>query len=106
MSFQAYGVAEACLVERFELCGPVNESLVNGRPLDLAGVVFHGVLAVAMMDAVFGQKLPRRGKCVKLSAHHCIGGIPVERQVWGFHGVERAGSFAAGGGVALELVLE
>src|SRR5580698_7679942 len=106
VSFKADCFAIADLVKSAELSCPVNESGADGCPVDFAVCILYGVLNVAVMNAILGQRLPRSREGVKFAAHNGVGRVPVERQVRRLNCVEDSCSFAAGGRVALELILQ
>ena len=106
MGFKAYRFVIAGITKGTKLSCPVNESSADRRPLDFAVRIFHGVLYMAVVDAVFGQQGPGCGESVEFAAHDGVGGIPVENEVGRLNCIERAYGFATGGGVAFEFVFE
>src|ERR1035438_567507 len=103
---KADSVAKANLLKRAELRCPVDESLVDRRPLDLAFRALDGILAVAVVNAIFRQGLPATGKGVQFAAHDGIRRIPVERQMRRLNRIHSPRGLAAGSGVAGKLVFE
>src|ERR1700730_4531238 len=56
--FKADRVSKTGLFERAELRPPVDDTLADGRPFDLACRILYCVFDVAMVDSVFGQRFP------------------------------------------------
>src|SRR5271168_2954036 len=52
MSFQAHAFVVANFAQSGKLGRPIDESGTDWRPFDFAACVFHGVLGVAVVDAV------------------------------------------------------
>lgn len=64
MRFETDRIVIAGLLERTKLRCPVDEALSNRGLLNLSRRALHRILAVAMMDTILGQCLPRDGKRV------------------------------------------
>src|SRR5260370_4168833 len=106
MRFKADSVGEAGLFEGAELSGPIDVTFGDRSPLNFASAILDGVFAVAVMDAVFGKRIPGAGEGIKFAAHDGVAGIPVESKMGRLDGIQRARGFAAGGRVAFKFVFE
>ncbi len=57
MGFKADGIVVAVPLEGAELTHPIDDAPTNGSPLKLTTRLTHRIFAVAVADAVFGQKM-------------------------------------------------
>src|SRR5580704_9007048 len=94
----------AIALERFELAGPVDDASAHGGPV-VAVALLDRILAMAMTDAVFGQKIVAVG-IGNFTGCGSVAGIPVQHERRRLHGFENLGGLGAGGGVARGLVFQ
>ena len=106
MSFKTDRVRIVDALESFELRGPIDVPDIHRRPDDFACRVLHRVLHMAVMDAIFGQRIPAARVGIQLATHHRIAGIPVERKILRWNACESCTGLTTGSRVAGILVLK
>src|ERR1700722_20043776 len=86
VSFQTYGKVIAVAFERLELSEPIHNAAAHRRPV-VADALLYGVLAMAMADSFFRQKIVAVGERL-FAAGGRVAGIPVQHKVRRLDGAE------------------
>src|SRR5581483_240127 len=103
--FEIYSIRVADVLQRTKLRCPVDVTDINWSPLHLALRILGSILYMAMVNAVFRQRVPTVWKCIELTAHHCISRIPIECEIFCRHSRQRRRCFASRRRITFELVL-
>src|SRR5207302_6565659 len=104
VSLQTYCEAISILLESTELPRPVDEPAAHGCPIVLLAF-FDDVFAVAVPDAVFGQKLVAVG-IWDFAARGSVAGIPIQHECRGLDRGENFCRLGSGCRVAGGLVFQ
>src|SRR5580704_1752831 len=90
--------------ESLELSGPIDHSATHRRPVIFLALL-DGVFAVAMPDALFGQKIVTVG-IRNLAAGGRIPRIPIQHEIRSLYSIQDLGSFGPSRCIARHLVFE
>lgn len=106
VSLKTYCVVIAHLLEGAKLRCPIDVAFIDGSPFNLATRTLDCVLAVTMVNPVFGNHFPRNRESIQFITHHGVTWVPVQRQMRRLHCIHRARRFMASRSIAGELVFK
>src|SRR5438270_1980285 len=106
VSFKTRSEFVALLLESAELPSPIDCAASHGSPfLSVTGGLLLDVLTVDMPDAILRQLVISIRESI-LAAHCGVAWIPVDHEVWRFHGGEQSSRLRSGCRVARILVFK